>query len=59
MGKRLATLPDSTLERATRDPRLTDAAHRAAKHELERRARLEDHCPHGRGCTDFACTKVH
>jgi hypothetical protein len=59
MGQRLATLPDATLERVSRDPRMSEAARHAARHELERRTRLNDHCPAGRGCTDFHCEKFH
>jgi len=59
MGKRLAALPDATLERAARDSRLSAAARRAAERELAQRNRKGDHCPRGAGCIQFDCPKEH
>lgn len=59
MGKRLQATSDSVLERVAHDPRLSDAARRAARKELERREHVPSHCPRGRGCTDWTCEAVH
>ena len=53
MGHRLASTPSPLLERAARDPRCSDAARRAAQHEIDRRAREGDgdpDFPGGIGC---------
>lgn len=59
MGKRLTATSDSVLERVANDSRLSNAARRAARKELERRERTTNHCPRGRGCTDWTCEAVH
>jgi hypothetical protein len=42
MGQRLASMSDSDLRLAVRDPRASDAARRTARHEVDRRARVVD-----------------
>jgi len=59
MGQRLASMPDSTLERAAKDGRISDAARRAARREIERRERTTNHCPRGQGCADWNCERTH
>lgn len=59
MGKRLAAMPDATLERAANDARLSPSARRAARQEIERRERVVNHCPRGAGCQAWDCKKGH
>jgi hypothetical protein len=59
MGLRLATLSDSALRKLAHDTRMSEAAHRAARHELERREKLTDPCPRGAGCADWTCKRTH
>lgn len=59
MSAKLAVVPDATLARASRDDRLSSKARRQAEQELARRATLSNHCPRGRGCSDWTCMKEH
>lgn len=59
MSAKLAVVPDATLARASRDERLSSKARRQAGDELARRANLTNHCPRGKGCADWTCTKEH
>ena len=59
MGQRLAAMTDAALDRLARDSRMKQGARRAAEKELARRAKLDDHCPRGRACSDWRCEKDH
>lgn len=59
MGKQLAALSDSALERVAHDPRLSDAARRAANREAARRERTPNRCSDGPRCARWTCGMEH
>ena len=58
MGKRLESTPEYVLRRIANDRKMSEAARRNTRRELDRRER-GDLCPNGKGCSNWNCGKDH